>query len=61
MSCCQSSAEVAAGSWKGVPLAVGRTDVGTWPDAFDYCRGKCRTNPKSTVRATQLPLCIPAT
>jgi hypothetical protein len=42
---------VAAGAWKGVPLAAGLADAGTWPDAFDYCRGKCRTNPKSTVRA----------
>ena len=56
MSCCQRSDFVASGAWRNAFLSPGRAETGAWPDAFDYCRGKCRTNPKSTVRAQYAPL-----
>ena len=45
-----------AGAWRNVPRIPGHSETGTWSDAFDYCTGKCRTNPKSTVRAQYAPL-----
>ncbi len=50
VSCCQGSAAVTSGAWKTANVIGGRSETGVVADAFDFCRGKCRTNPKSTVR-----------
>jgi hypothetical protein len=49
VSCCMAPQNDAEGMVKKVFRGPNREETGRWSNAFEYCRGKCRTNMHSTV------------
>lgn len=49
VACCQRGPAATGGDWRTAARSPGHPESGVWTSAFDYCRGMCRTTPRSTV------------